>query len=178
MTGAEDCSQKQGICLFNYDGKLAERVQIILSSSLTVALIPLGGCGEVHVLAVGCGGKGGGRVQDFGGGSGYIEWATGPDRLARNRKLLVEVGKGQQASVVTLWNKEEVLVKAQPGETGTCYGGGAGYSGGGDGYYGCCDSAYGGSDGGNGQNSTNYPGGVGSGLNLSSIPVKGFTQVK
>ena len=174
MTGAADCSQKHGICLFSFDGKLVDRVQISLASSQTVAPIPLGACGDVHVLAVGGGGKGGGRVQDGGGGSGYIMWATVPDSLAWNRKLLVEVGGGQRALMVTLWYKE-VLVKAQPGETGTYYGGGAGYSGGGGGYYGCCDSGHGGTAAGNGQNSTNYPGGVGSGLNINSISVKGFT---
>ena len=79
--------------------------------------------------------------------------------------------------MVTLWN-EEVLVEAQPGESVTSQSGGAGYCGGGGGLYytgSALESGDGGTDGASGKNSTNYPGGVGSGFNLASIPVNGFT---
>ena len=141
-----------------------------MSRSFTVAPIPFGACGDYSVIAVG----GGGYGQAAGGGSGYIGWATVPDGPAGKRELLVKVGGQEEASVVTLWNKE-VLVEAQPGESLEFYHGegGAGYCGGGGGHD--TGAGGGGTNGASGQNSTYYPGGVGSGFNLTSIPVKGFT---
>ena len=123
------------------------------------------------MIAVG----GGGYGYYAGGGSGYIGWATVPDGPAGKRELLVKVGVQQEASVVTLWN-EEVLVEVQAGGSTASYGaGGAGYCGGGGSGSNSISGGGGGTDGGIGQNGTIYSGGVGSGFNLSSIPVKGFT---
>ena len=57
---------------------------------------------------------------------------------------------------------------------GSSVAGGAGYCGGGA-YRSGSNGDVGGTDGGSGQNSTSNPGGVGSGFNISSIPVRGFT---
>ena len=151
---------------------MVKRVLLNVSSTYTVAPIPLGACGDYSVIAVG----GGGYGRAAGGGSGYVGWATVPDGPAGKRELLVKVGGQQQASVVTLWN-EEVLVEVQAGgSTGSSGTEGAGYcGGGGNSGSNSISGGGGGTNGGNGQNGTNYPGGVGSGLNLSSIPVKGFT---
>ena len=45
MTGAADCSNNQGVCLFSSDREVVKRVQLTMSNSYTVAQIPLGPVG-------------------------------------------------------------------------------------------------------------------------------------
>merc|ERR1719295_2408274 len=119
---------------------------------------------DLNIVAIGGGGRGGG--SGYGGsGSGYVE--TEIVRMSvNNPEGEIIVGQMGESSKVEIAG--ELVLEALPGEKGTGGPGGAGYSGGGA--YG----SNGGSGGSDGGNSTNYPGGNGSGLDLTLVSLKNF----
>ena len=93
-------------------------------------------------------------------------------------QLVVRVGGPRQLSSLET-SEGQAIITAQSGEDGFSEDGGAGYSGGGGGR---SDSSYlggdGGEDGGDGDDGidcSSCPGGTGSNLNLSSVPISSFT---
>ena len=118
---------------------------------------------DLNIVAIGGGGRAGGRAG--GSGSGYVETAI--VRMSVNSpEGEITVGQMGESSKVEIAG--ELVLEALSGETGAGGPGGAGYSGGGA--YG----SNGGSGGSDGGNSTNYPGGNGSGLDLNLVSLKNF----
>ena len=122
-------------------------------------------------LAIGGGGEQIGTYDQYGGGgSGYIQIAT--KRLFANSTVGVEVGGSDTRSLVQV--DGETLITADRGGRGGLFGG-DGYSGGGgrgelyDGFGGA-----GGTDGGDGVNGTQFAGGHGSTLDLTTVYLKNF----
>ena len=148
------------------------------ATNFTVTLVTLGDCGEIAVLAVGGGGRGGGNYGG-GGGSGYVEITKfSANDSTGNRLIEVTVGAEQEESSVTLGGK--LLLEARPGETvsGSAMPGGSGFSGGGAGSgSGSYAGAAGGSDGGDGGTNphSGAAGGKGSGVDVTTLPVAGFS---
>ena len=125
---------------------------------------------DLNIVAIGGGGRGGG--SGYGGsGSGYVETAI-VRMSVNNPEGEITVGQMGESSKVEIAG--ELVLEALPGEKGTGGGpGGAGYSGGGAS---CnrCSGGTGGSGGSDGGNSTNYPGGKGSGLDLNLVDLNNF----
>ena len=123
---------------------------------------------DLNTVAIG---GGGGRVDSISGGSGsgYVETAT--LRMSLNSpEAEIIVGGLDQSSKVEFAGGEIVL-EALPGKVSQSGSGGAGYSGGGG--YGSIVGGIGGSDGSDGD-STEFPGGKGSGFDLSLLTLKNF----
>ena len=124
-------------------------------------------------LAIGGGGEGNNN-NGVGGGSGYIE--MGRQLLFSNSSVQVYVGDGGAWSWVRVDN--ETLIEAIGGRGGGV--GGDGYSGGGGGGYHSYDvGGVGGTNGGDGRdgdggNGTQFSGGQGTGLDLSTLHLKNF----
>ena len=127
-------------------------------------------------MAVGGGGYG---YDGYGGGgSGYVASTT---TTVSSSQLVVRVGGPRELSSVET-SEGQTILTAQAGGEADYYvdsynGGGAGYSGGGGG----ADDSYGGDGGDNGADggdgfcgSTVCPGGSGSGLDISSVPISSF----
>ena len=123
----------------------------------------------VDLNTVAIGGGGGGGDYTSGSGSGYVETAT--LRMSLNSpEAEIIVGGLDQSSKVDFAGGEIVL-EALPGKDGQSGVGGAGYSGGGG--YGSNGGGMGGSDGSDGDN-RDFPGGKGSGFDLSRLTLKNF----
>ena len=180
-SGPVDCTQSSDLCYFlQEDGTLSEKVIFnSTATNFTVTPVTLGDCREIAVLAVGGGGRGGGIYSGGGGGSGYVEITKfSASDSTGNRLIEVTVGAEQEESSVTLGGR--LLLQARPGESvsGSAMPGGAGFSGGGAGSgSGNYAGADGGSDGGDGGTNphSGAAGGKGSGVDVSSLPVAGFS---
>ena len=105
-----------------------------------------------------------------GAGSGYVEAST--VRINTSSPVAeITVGQLDESSKVEIAGK--VVVEALPGKIGSnSHSGGDGYSGGGG--YGDIRGGMGGSGGSDGGNGTSYPGGKGSGFDLSLVGLKNF----
>ena len=83
----------------------------------------------------------------------------------------MEVGTDQEASQLTDKADSNILLKAKPGQNGGDAEGGDGYSGGGGDGFNDIGGGGGGSDGTDGEDAS-YSGGQGSGLDISTIPLR------
>ena len=180
-TGARNCSDPAGCLLASNDGNISSSGLLItdthgLTNPRTVQLLPFGTCpAQVTVLAVGGGGSG--NSYGGGGGSGQVEFVS--LESSKVGKLQVEVGRGGARSYVynvydVIEQNNKLVVEAAAGGnapdggsggSGYCGGGGSGSSGGGEG----------GRDGGDGADGRGtqgpyYPGGKGSGTDVSKVP--------
>ena len=122
-------------------------------------------------LAIGGGGYG---YNNNGGGSGKIE--MGRQLLFSNSSVHVVVGGGGDAYGASMVLVDgDNLITASRGGNGYRDQGGNGYSGGGGGNY-CCTGVggAGGTNGGDGINGTQYSGGQGNNLDISTLLMKNF----
>ena len=181
LSGSPNCDQN--VCGFLDEGILYPN-GIVVTESREIDLILIGSCLNPLAVAVGAGGSS--RMlssYDAGAGSGYVEFAE-IDIVSPYRRFEATVGprgsEEQGLSQLTDISDGKSLVTAQPGESGGYDEGASGYSGGGadcgsDNDF--CDAAGadGGSNGGDGGDSILFSGGKGSGFDISTIPLKGFT---
>ena len=123
---------------------------------------------DLKIVAIGGGGGFGGAGA---AGSGFVE--TRSMRMSVNSPVAqITVGQVDEPSKVEIGG--EVVIEAMPGQQADGHFGGGGYSGGG------ATGGLGGSDGSNGGNSSSrggsniYPGGDGSGFDLSLVSMKNF----
>ena len=123
---------------------------------------------DLNIVAIG--GGGGGSYYYAGAGSGYVEAST--VRINTSSPVAeITVGQLDESSKVEIAGK--VVVEALPGKIGSnSHSGGDGYSGGGG--YDAIRGGIGGSGGSDGGNGTSYPGGKGSGFDLSLVGLKNF----
>ena len=146
----------------------------VLDYTSRVHAVAVGTC-SLTVVAVGGGDA---SCNTFrGGGSGYVEW----EQISVKGSLMLDLrvgGPGRVTAVKVASNWGGVggpggplgtlVVQAEGADDENGYSGGGGYgtdgAGGGDG----------GRDGSDGQDGTYEPGGKGSGLDVSAIPVTGF----
>ena len=168
ISGSPNCNQN--FCGYLDDGMLYPN-GIVVTESKAVDLILIGSCGTPLTVAIG----GGGTAFGYGGsGSGYVEFVelgiNGP-----YRKFSASVGAAQQESQLTDEADGAVLLTANPGgDSDGYYDGGDGYSGGGARCNsGCSSGGDGGSNGGDGGGIPDeFEGGQGSGLDISTIPLR------
>jgi len=171
ISGSPNCNQS--ICGYLDDGMLYPN-GIVVTESKYIDLILLGSCGTPLTVAIG----GGGNALNRGGaGSGHVEFVE----LSSNgpyRKFSASVGAAQRESQLTDEADGYVILTANPGGdsvSGNGGDGGDGYSGGGaDCDFGCSSGGGdGGSNGGDGEDSADgREGGQGSGLDISTIPLR------
>ena len=177
-TGVVDCSSNQlsvcGLLEEDRDGNQVERKQLFTSTVKTASLrqVRVGHCrpADLTIVAIGGGGSGphvdkcdGDECYQGGSGSGYVSSTKVPTIFLR---LLVQVGSEGKGSFV----HEEggtLVVSAEPGNSGSGLDGGNGYSGGGS------SRGDGGSNGSDGE-FQNRCGGIGSGVDLTQLPVDLF----
>ena len=143
-----------------------------------IELISNGSCGTLLAIAIGGGGStGSAGTGSAGSGSGYIEYTE--LSITSNQVLRAEIGGARVATELTDLSDGSTLLTANPGEDGgTDFGvGGSGFSGGGaDNLSSCtvpqCLGGRGGQDGADGEDTDDFDGGIGSGIDISSIPLK------
>ena len=169
VSGTPSC--EDSLCAFLEDGfTLQSGILAIGDNTLVqtrnIDLLMLGSCPNPIIVAVG----GGGAASNYGGGgSGFIEIADFRGQKTYSNFQAYIGSAGEDTFVIDI-AENTTVVRAEKGNVGnSSYAGGSGYSGGGA-YY-----SDGGSDGGYGESYSSYPGGSGSGLNVTSIPVQGFT---
>ena len=187
-TSAVDCSSNQlsvcGLLKEDRSGNQVEKKQLFTSTVKTDALrqVRVGHCrpAELTIVAIGGGGGGGSDLAcagqhgnsgsgcyQGGSGSGYISSTKVPSIFSR---LFVQVGSEGKSSSV---HEEDgtVVVSAEPGTCGGGLDGGNGYSGGGG-----PNPGNGGSNGtdGYGTDGTDGYGGIGSGVDLTQLPMDLF----
>ena len=121
---------------------------------------------ELNIVAIGGGGVG----RDSNGrgrGSGYVE-ASSVRINSSSPEAEILVGQVGESSKLEIAG--ELVFEALPGQ----YPGSDGYSGGGGSSHSRQGGGMGGSGGSDGGNGTNYPGGKGSGFDLSLVHLKNF----
>ena len=167
ISGSQNCNPS--LCGYLVDGQIYPN-GIVVTESKDIDLLLIGSCGTPLAVAVGGGGS---TSSDAGSGSGYVEilelTINGP-----YREFSAEVGTARQASGLRDKADGSILLAAYAGGDGGEDEGGDGYSGGGgDCTNGSCPGGDGGSDGGDGEPSeTDQEGGQGSGLDISTIPLR------
>ena len=169
-SGSPNCGES--LCGFvDGSGTLSPSSLMLTVPGVTeVAMLRIGACPEAVVVAIGGGGSSGGG----GAGSGYIDSLQFSDYLPY-AQFETKVGVGGQDSYVRFLSNGTDMVKAEAGLNSGTYDGTDGYSGGGGVGIGSSPCGDGGTDGGDGQRSDQAPGGKGSGIDVSTIPLKSFT---
>ena len=153
-------------CGFMADGVFYPN-SIVVDKTTDIELVSDGSCGSLLAVAVGGGGT---SYQDAGSGSGYVEFIE-ISHNTTSGQFCAEVGMAQEATMLTDMSDGSTLLTANPGGVGGTAEGADGYSGGGGDGNGGGFGGDGGTDGGEGDDS-DYPGGSGSGLDISTIPLK------
>ena len=175
-SGSPNC--ENSLCGFLENGALAPD-GVLVTETKGIDLLTIGPCSAYPVLAVLVGGGGYWWIYGaYGGaGSGYVKFQELPSSQPFVQ-FEATVGSSQrQSTLATISDgSSDVLVTALPGESVlNSNNGGNGYSGGGAACYtNGCSYGDGGSDGGDGQDSENYRGGRGSGLDVRTIPLTHF----
>ena len=177
ISGSPGCVRTgQNLCAFLDNGILYPNGIVVTETDFpgkAIDQIIIGECPAAIAVAVGGGGT---SDYDAGSGSGYVEFIELEAPTNPYMQFQLIVGKHDEASELVSNDGNSLLI-ALPGVGAPKTGGGSdGYSGGGadpkhdgDGFGGA-----GGTDGGDGQDSPDYEGGQGSGLDISTIPLKNF----
>lgn len=155
---------------------------LFLTNTKTPTIVQTYAKDHCCLMIVGVGGGAGGGLG--GGGSGFVTWTT--VEVTSESKIKVKVGeRGEhhhQGGMSRVILDGQVVLEAGGGKPGRGSTGGAGYCGGGGrgGGHGSLGGR-GGYDGGAGHRGSKHwgaPGGTGSNLSLSSIPVPDFITLK
>ena len=159
-------------CGFRVDGVLYPTSIVVTETGATdIDVISNGVCGTLLAVAVGGGGY---SVGDAGSGSGYVEYTE--INITSTLQIRAEVGGSERVTELTDLLDGSTLLTADYGKTGVGYDGGDGFSGGGADYRSDGSGGFGGDGGQDGEDGedTNSAtnGGKGSGLDISSIPLR------
>ena len=126
-------------------------------------MISNGACGTLLAVAIAGGGT---TYGDAGSGSGYVEYTE--LSITSNRVLRAKIGGAKVSTELTNLSDGSTLLTANNGEDGGFDNGGSGFSGGG-----ADNGGRGGQDGADGEDIDDYHlGGIGSGVDISSIPLQ------
>jgi len=163
LSGSPECNLFP--CGFRVDGVFYPNI-IVVNATTDIDVISDGSCDTLLAVAVGGGGT---TSVDAGSGSGYVEFAE--ISPLPSGQLRAEVGGPTEVTKLTDRSDGTTLLTANPGGDGGQTNGADGYSGGGgDTTSGSGIGGGGGTDGGDGEDSS-YPGGMGSALDITGIPL-------
>ena len=176
QTGFPNCDVD--LCTFLDGGYVSPQGVLVTGGQQDrkIDLLRIGNCPNPVVAAVGAGGAGGYSGGYGGGGSGYVDYRANLTSKAFTQ-MLAHYGVGD--SLVTDLSDGSVVVRATDGTVNDGTSGGTGYCGGGGGGYGppSASGGSGGSDGSNGRGGDSGQGGIagyggiGSGFDISQIPL-------